>query len=65
MLQVLICLFLAVETSYTALKVDVNKVETNKQVNDPASFSNSNTKVDGLGDGKLKTFPENLKILSE
>ena len=28
-------------------------------------MSNSNTKVDGLGDGKLKTFPENLKILSD
>ena len=28
-------------------------------------MSNSNTKVDDLGDGKLKTFPENLKILSD
>ena len=28
-------------------------------------MSNSKTKVDDLGDGKLKTFPENLKILTD
>ena len=43
------------------MKAEVDALDINKLVNVPTALNNSNTKVDGLGVGKLKTVPMDQK----
>ena len=47
------------------MKAEVDKLELNKLVNVSTSLNNSETKVDDLDVGKLKTVPVDLKKLSD
>ena len=56
---------LAAKKDFIALEAEVNKLETNKLVNIPTSLNNSKTKVDELDVGNLKSFPIDLKQLTD
>ena len=47
------------------MKAEVDKPYINKPVNVPTGLNNSNTKVNDLDVGKLKTVPVDLKKLSD
>ena len=56
---------LAAKKDFIALEAEVDKLETNKLVNIPTSLNNSKTKVDELDVGNLKSFPIDLKQLTD
>ena len=47
------------------MKAEVDKLDINKLVIVPTSLNNLKTKVHDLDVGKLKTFPVDLKIISD
>ena len=47
------------------MKAEVDKLDINKLVIVPTSLNNLKTKVLDLDVGKLKTFPVDLKIISD
>ena len=47
------------------MKVEFDKLNTNKLVSFPTSLNNSKTKLNDLDVAKLKTVPINLKKLSD
>ena len=47
------------------MKAEADKLYINQLVNVPTSLNNLKTNVDYLGVGKLKTFPVDLKKLSD
>ena len=56
---------LATKKNLIALKAEVNKLDIKKLVNVATNLNNLKTKVDDLDVGKSKTFPVDLKTLSD
>ena len=56
---------LATKKKLIALKAEVNKLDIKKLVNVATNLNNLKTKVDDLDVGKSKTFPVDLKTLSD
>ena len=56
---------LAAKINSIALKVEGDKLDIHKLTNVPTSLNNLKTKVNDLDVGKLKTFPVDLKKISD
>ena len=56
---------LAAKKDFFALKAEIEKLDIHKLVNVPSSSINLKTNVGGLGVGKLKAVPTDLKKLSD
>ena len=56
---------LAAKSGFIVLKVEFDKLNTNKLVSFPTSLNNLKTKLNDLDVAKLKTVPINLKKLSD